>query len=71
MKEQQTQGEENKIMKTSTNYNLYFLIFSIINFFVLIFSFILFLVFFFSPNSLQGNNINEFSNDYCNDTKNE
>ena len=70
MKGQQTQVEESKIV-ASTNYYLYFLIFSIINIIVIIFSAILFLIFFLSPNSFKGNNINEFSNDYCNDTKNE
>ena len=46
MKGQQTQVEETKIV-ASTNYYLYFLIFSIINFIVIIFSAILFLVFFY------------------------
>ena len=53
------------------NYFLIFPIISIMNTIVIIFSLIFAIILFTSPYSFQGNNINEFTNDYCNNTKSE
>ena len=62
--------QENQIGHTK-NYNKLFIIMSILNFFAIIFSIIFLIAFMFLPNSFQGNNINEYSNDYCKNQTNE
>ena len=64
--EQRKQG-----FKPTKNYNTLFLIFSILNFTAILFSFIFLMVFLYLPNSFQGNNINEYTNDYCQNKENE
>ena len=62
--------QENQIGHTK-NYNKLFIIMSILNFFAIIFSIVFLIAFMFLPNSFQGNNINEYSNDYCRNQTNE
>ena len=72
MKESNFQmNEQDHQIKSSKNYSKIFIILSILNFFAILFSIIFLLVFMFSPNSLHGNNINEYSNNYCKNKTNE
>ena len=63
--------ENISIIKYPKNYTKSFLIFSIINFIAIIFTIIFLLIFMILPNSFHGNNIDEYSNDYCKNKQND
>jgi hypothetical protein len=74
MKEIQEIGNEsvNRYNNSSSKrYGKLFTIISILNFVAIIFTIIFLLIFLFQPNSFKGNNINEYSNDYCLNKTNE
>ena len=65
-------GEESKKQENKSRpKNIFFSIISFLNIIAIFFIIIIFIVFMFSPYSFQGNNINEYTNDYCNNIKNE
>ena len=59
-----------KCKKYAITLKFLFIIISIMNIITIIFSMFFLDYFLNSPNSFQGNNINEFTNDYCNNKKN-
>ena len=76
MKEQQEneKSQENKIINLSSNirnHNKLFLFTSILNFIIIIITVIFLILCLLKPNSFQGKNINEYSNDYCQNKENE
>lgn len=62
---------EHQINRTSKNYVTLFSIISIFNFIGIIFTLIFLIGTFFLPNSFHGNNIDEYTNDYCQNNTNE
>ena len=74
MKEHQEIGNESVNIynnRLSKGYGKLFTIISILNFIAIIFTIIFFIIFLFEPNSFEGNNIDEFTNDYCQNKTNE
>ena len=71
MKELKDQEESKKPENKNPIKNITFSIISFLNIIAIFFIIIIFIVFMFSPYSFQGNNINEYTNDYCNNIKNE
>ena len=71
-KKKEEQKEEKKNTKKNSNqYDIFFVIMSILNFFIVILTIIFLLIFLFLPNSFQGNNIDEYNNDFCQNKLNE
>ena len=71
MKDQKVQEENKKQENKASPKNIFFSIISFFNIITIFFIIIIFIVFMLSPYSFQGNNINEYANDYCNNIKNE
>ena len=71
-KKKEEQKEEKKNTKKDSNqYDIFFVIMTILNFFIVILTIIFLLIFLFLPNSFQGNNIDEYNNDFCQNKLNE
>ena len=70
MKKEQVQIQKINIIYMN-KYNKFFIIILILSFFTIIFTIIFLLIFLFDPYSFHGNNIDEYSNDYCQNKKNE
>ena len=71
-KQEKVEIQQNQtILPNTKNYNILFLILSILNFIIVIFEICFILIFYFFPNSFHGHNINEYSNDYCQNKENE
>ena len=63
--------KENVGIKYQKNYSKFFLVFSILNLIASLFTICFIIVFDLLPNSFQGNNIDEYSNDYCKNKDND